>query len=426
MTDVLIIGAGATGLSAARILSKARKSVTILEARDRIGGRINTIQGEGFSFPVEAGAEFIHGDLRYTQSLLKEANVSCFSGGGRTWNIESNRLTEGDLFHNDWEELLKKLGQLDHDMPIGKFLDVYFKEPKHRSLVNAVRKFVEGYDAADIYKASALALREEWSNENVQGYRPNGGYSQLMDYLGKETQMHHGETVLSTFVKLIKWKSNYVEVVTSKREIYTARAVLITVPVSLLKKDLIEFDPPLHSHRKALQDLEVGEVVKFLVEFRERIWERGANSPFRQMPNLNFLFSDAIVPTWWTQRPHDVPLLTGWLAGPVLKTLPFESDALLQLAFQSLGYIFGTSEQKMREEIKTIKVINWQTDPLAQGAYAYSTVKTAEAVKIILRPLENTIYFAGEALYEGAEMGTVEAALAMGTQIAEKIISQSA
>lgn len=420
MTDVIVVGAGAAGLSAARILSRAKKSVAIIEARDRIGGRIHTIRGE-FSFPVEAGAEFMHGDLPFTKALMNESKVSYFSGEGRTWNVQGNKLSEGDLFHEDWDVLLEKLQSLDHDMTIGKFLELYFGESKYSSLADSVRRFVEGYDAANINKASAFALREEWSSENIKGYRPRGGYSQLMEFLRSEIEEYKGQILLSSAVKKIIWKKGHVEIITGKNERFKAGKVLITIPVSLLKGGMIEFDPPLAEHRKAIQDMEVGGVIKFLAEFRDPIWERRGSSPFRKMPGLNFLFSDAVVPTWWTQQPDNVPLLTGWLAGPVLKTFTNDNAELTDLAFHSLGYLFGTTKQALKKEVKVLKVINWYGDPYSEGAYAYSTLKTSKAVRILSRPIDDTIYFAGEALYDGAEMGTVEAALATGNLVAESI-----
>lgn len=420
MTDVIIVGAGAAGLSAARILSKAGKSTLILEARNRIGGRIHTIKGEGFSFPVEAGAEFIHGELLLTKALMEEANVSYFAGAGQTWNVKRNKLVEGDAFQDGWDELVEKLQGLDRDMTIGQFLDLHFGESRYGVLRDAVKKFVEGYDAADVNKASALALKKEWSNENIEGYRPIGGYSQLMDFLLSEIYQYKGQLHVSVVVKNIVWRKNDVEVITDNNEKFKARKILITVPVPVLKSGMIEFDPPLTSVFKALYDIEVGGVIKFLVEFRDRIWESGTG--VRQMPGLNFLFSDAEVPTWWTQIPNKAPLLTGWLAGPVVKKSPTDDEGLLRMAFKSLCYLFDATEKDVRKGVKAIKVINWYADPFSMGAYAYSTLRTAAAIEMLSHPVQETIYFAGEAFYPGAEMGTVEAALASGNETAAKLI----
>ena len=87
-----------------------------------------------------------------------------------------------------------------------------------------------------------------------------------------------------------------IEIETESGETLTARKILITVPISILKADVIQFEPPLPQHQDALRHLEIGEVIKFLFEFKDRFWERGNSTEYRQMPGLNFLFSDAFVP----------------------------------------------------------------------------------------------------------------------------------
>jgi monoamine oxidase len=425
MVDVIVIGAGAAGLSAARTLVKSDKSVCILEARERVGGRIHAIQGQGFSRPVEGGAEFMHGELPLTNGLMKEAGVTYRSGEGRTWSVVNSKLSEGDLFHDDWDSLMDCLNKLRDDITMGDFLRTYFNDPKYESLRDAVTRFVQGYDAADLEKVSALALREEWSNEDIQGFRPLGGYSQLTEFLQTDIENSGAEIRFSSVVTRIQWTGRHVEVFTEQNESFAARAALITVPVTLLKIGAVVFHPPLNSHAEALQMLEVGGVIKFLIEFKDRIWERESQSGFRQMPGLNFLFSDAFVPTWWTQKPDATPLLTGWLAGPVTQTIEQDDATLLKNAIKSLAYLFGCAEEQLLPEIQAAKVINWAQDPFALGAYAYKTLKTSAALKVLLEPVENTLYFAGEGLYDGPEMGTVEAALASGKTVAERLITEA-
>jgi monoamine oxidase len=153
-----------------------------------------------------------------------------------------------------------------------------------------VKGFVQGYDAADVNKASAMALAEEWNSGDVKGYRPMGGYAQLVEFLWHETQQRKGILKLSSVVRKIKWKTDYIEIETDSGETLTARKILITVPIPILKADVIQFEPPLLRHQHALRHLEVGEVIKFLFEFRDRFWERGDSKEYRQMPGLNFLF----------------------------------------------------------------------------------------------------------------------------------------
>ena len=423
MIDVIIVGAGAAGLSAARVLSRSEKSLYIVEARDRIGGRIHTLKNEGFSYPVEAGAEFMHGELPLTKALMKEAKVSYQPGHGRVWNVINNRLSAGNFFDEGWNDLMDRLQHLDQDITIGEFLQKHFGEAKYESLVESVKGFVQGYDAADVNKASAIALAEEWSSGDVKGYRPMGGYSQLVEFLRNEIQQRKGIFKLSSVVRKIKWKPDDIEIETESGETLTARKILITVPTSILKADLIRFEPPLPQHQDALRHLEIGDVIKFLFEFKDRFWERGNSTEFRQMPGLNFLFSDAFVPTWWTQKPNDIPLLTGWLAGPVVQTIQQDDSSLFAEAIKSLAYLFSCQPDQLLKEIRSARVVNWSADEYSRGAYAYKTLQTAAAIKIFSNSVSNTIFFAGEGLYDGAEMGTVEAALASGREAAEKILT---
>jgi monoamine oxidase len=169
--------------------------------------------------------------------------------------------------------------------------------------------------------------------------------------------------------------------------------------------------------------LEVGDVIKFLFEFNERIWEGGGFEDVRQLPELNFLFSDAFVPTWWTQSPSKIPLLTGWLAGPVVRTIRKDDRTLLAEAKQSLSYLFDCRESRLEKEIRVARVFNWASDPYSIGGYAYKTLDTASAIEIFATPVSETLYFAGEALNQGPNMGTVEAALESGIAAAAKMLS---
>lgn len=425
MVDVIIIGAGAAGLAAARIISKTGKTVTVLEARNRAGGRIYTLREGDFSFPVEAGAEFIHGNLPHTTALLKEAEVSFYETNGITWNVHNGEVNEGELFPDEWEELLTKLKDLEHDMSIAEFLNRYFSNAKYSALRNSIIRFVQGYDAADANKASAFALRDEWSGEDsLTGYRPNGGYSLLIDFLINECLQQGSVFQFNSVVREIHRHKDYIEVKIENGERFLSKKLLITIPPAVIKTGSIIFTPALGDYMDAIQKIETGSVIKFLVEFKSAFWEQRKNStPYRSMPGLQFVFSDAYIPTWWTQQPVPDPLLTGWLAGPDAVHCAKDDDAIAVEAVKALAYIFGCPQQDIEQQIKAIKVINWGADPFSRGAYAYKTVNTKSALAILSQPIQDTIYFAGEAYYNGSEMGTVEAALASGITSAQKMFT---
>lgn len=424
MVDVVIIGAGIAGLAAARSLSKSGKSVVLLEARSRAGGRIYTLPPGEFSMPAEAGAEFIHGQLPHTMALLKEANITYEKGKGSFWNVENGHLTSGGAFDEHWDEMVGALKKLKQDITIGEFLEDQFGSPDYAGLRESVTQFVQGYDAADMAKASAFALREEWSSEDdMTGYRIKGGYSKLIEYLLGECEKQHVPINFSNVVQSIQWTNGNVNVTTTAGFIYTAQKILLTVPVAVLKAGRISFSPAIPEYDEAFNRTETGGVVKFLIEFKKAIWEDDSFE-CNKMPGLHFLFSDASIPTWWTQRPNPAPLLTGWLAGPVTDSLDKNEGALLDEAIRSLSYLFNCSPKKIRDVIRTARVINWVKDPFSLGAYAYKTLSTHEVLKTLTTPVEDTIYFAGEALYDGPEMGTVEAALSSGLSAATKIMGR--
>jgi monoamine oxidase len=422
MLPIIIIGAGASGLSAAKAFGKSGRNVIVLEARDRIGGRIHTTNEKGFSVPIENGAEFIHGDLPHTHALAKAAGVRLREGSGRQWKVESGQKAEEEFFNPDWDKLIGALEALEHDMPIAEFLDRQFPGKKYENLRDSVVRFVQGFDAADVAKASSFALREEWSSTDATtGYHIVGGYSLLMDYLFEQCRLSDVMFHLSTVVKEIHWERDKVSVVCENGERYDGQKLLITIPPAVLRTGTVQFFPEPKEHIAALGNIETGSVVKFLVEFKEAEWENDDNDDFRQFPFAHFIFSDAWVPTWWTQSPSTTPLLTGWLSGPIATNLKLTDEILMDEAVKSLGYIFDCREEVLRSHIRAVKVINWQNDPFSRGAYAYKTVDTPGAIEVLSQPLEDTVYFAGEAYHEGPETGTVEAALASGEDTARKM-----
>src|SRR5690242_4699010 len=143
---ILIIGAGASGLMAARELLKAGKSVTVLEARNRPGGRIHTLHDEAFSSPVELGAEFIHGHLPLTLQLLKEAGIKYYPVVGTMLELENGQPVQSAYLNKDWELFETRIAQLEKDESIDNFLDEYFAGDRYARLKESVKGFARGYD----------------------------------------------------------------------------------------------------------------------------------------------------------------------------------------------------------------------------------------------------------------------------------------
>ena len=145
---------------AARELARASKRVTILEARDRCGGRIHPLPFADFGYPAEGGAEFVHGEAPVTNGLLREAGLSLLTIEGTQWTVEDGRLSgEGSQDPHE-AQLHKALQELQDDLTVAEFLRRHFGGSEYDRLRHSIERMAEGYDAADPKRASILALRD--------------------------------------------------------------------------------------------------------------------------------------------------------------------------------------------------------------------------------------------------------------------------
>ncbi|HUQ97169.1 MAG TPA: FAD-dependent oxidoreductase, partial [Chitinophagaceae bacterium] len=214
-----------------------------------------------------------------------------------------------------------------------------------------------------------------------------------------------------------------VEVESTTSAFFTGTKLITTIPVSLLQQPqtaaAITFKPNLPEYEAAFQKLGHGNVIKLLLEFKSAFWKEQFH-----LSGLGFLFSDEAIPTWWTQHPQPSPLLVGWCAGPHATALKDKSDAeILKIASQSLAHIFNLSLTELESNLNCGKVCNWAADPYTSGGYSYITTTTKEAFTVLAQPVKNTLFFAGEGLYNHINIGTVEAALQSGRQVAHQLLS---
>jgi monoamine oxidase len=416
--DIIIVGAGASGLIAAWELALSGRKVLILEAKKRCGGRIHTIEDENFPIPVELGAEFVHGKLPITQMLVEKAGLRWEKVRGDLWQHYNGKWSQSEEQIPNESGVMKALDDLKEDMPISQFLDTYFQDNKE--VKEGLSSYVEGYYAGDIDKVSTFALREEMQEGDERQYRIEGGYKMLVNYLVKVIEKKGVTIQLQTPVTSVEWQHNYVKLIAANKT-FQADKVLITVPIGVLQADVIKFTPNLSVLQTALNGLGFGAAIKINLSFKTAFWQKKP-----KLKKLSMFFSDQIIPTWWTQYPKDLPVLTGWVAGGESKNLVyFKKEVLLEKALQSLSNLFDMPVKELRNNLKGWYVNNWAKGTYAKGAYSYDTLNGSEIKASMKTGIQNTIFFAGEGWFDGLELGTVEAALHNGREIAHTIIAQS-
>ncbi len=414
--DVIIIGAGSAGLMAMKELLESGYHVCLIEASSSTGGRIATVKEKGFHMPLETGAEFIHGRLPLTIRMLNQANIGYEAVKGKMIRVLNGKwIQEEEEQSTHWDDLMRMLRKQKKDVTVRAFLDEHFSEPGYKELRKSVQGFVEGFDLADIGKASVLALRKEWAQADQTQYRIPGGYCQLIAWLLSNCLALKGKIYFNCFASTINFKKGNVTVTTSNRRKFEAARLIITSSIGMLQSGMIEFNPEPAAHREAISQIGFGSVSKLQLLFKTPFWKEKAD-------DIGFLITNEAIPTWWTQLPLENNLLTGWLGGPKA-TLKANNNhrTLLRSALLSLSSAFHLPHSVLTKDLVHYKISNWHNNRFILGGYSYSTLFSKKAVEILSEPIAETIFFAGEAIYSGESQGTVEAALRSGLEAARKI-----
>jgi monoamine oxidase len=436
--SVLIIGAGAAGLAAARDLSAAGVRVTLIEARERIGGRIYTHHTSNI-VPVELGAEFVHGQHPQLLQIIESSGAPLCDVTDRHWYLEDGALSNS---HDFWNKLSSLMDLMNSDQPDRTFQDFLDSLPNDEATVRAkevATRYVEGFHAANVNRIGVHGLiaanEAEAEIDGDHAFRVLGGYDIVTKALFEQSQAEGAVVNLNTIVKELRWSRNQVEAVciADKRlQRFSASQAVITLPLGVLQakhhqRGAVRFVPDLpESTQAAIEHITMGHALRIILHFRERFWEKRdlpGTDGRDDLAQLGFLhYADAPMPNWWTLLPVRLPILVGWVGGPAAeKFAGRDAESTLNDAISSLMQIFGVSEKDLRKVLLASYSHDWSSDPFSRGAYAYLPVNGLEAQRTLAYAVADTLFFAGEATSAG-HIGTVHGAIESGHRAAAEIL----
>ncbi len=424
--DVVVIGAGVAGLAAAGEVGRRGLRVLLLEARDRVGGRVFTVRQKGWPDPVELGAQFVHAGNDALWSLLKRHGLETRRVPPRHWHLGANGLAQID---DVTQRIANVTKQISERKMKGWTVAEFLAEKGHafRALDRELAVgFVEGFEAALCDEMSATAVAGETLEDDEQ-FTVVGGYERVVAALYDELPKNRVSIRLQTPCTAVEWRRGSV-LVRSPRGEFRGVAAIVTVPLGVLQargsqRGAIAFAPRLRAHEAVLAKMRMGQVIRLTLRFDARPWTRFVPPTMRDTNRTGFGFVHtrlAGVPVWWSLT--SAPVVTGWAGGPDALALAGRSAGGIEnIALTALSKVLGVQKNRLKAAVKAVATHNWSRDPFSRGAYSFAAAGAEDASEKLRQPVQRTLFFAGEATADGEEVGTVHGALGSGLRAADEV-----
>jgi monoamine oxidase len=425
--DAIVVGAGAAGVAAARMLQDYGQSVLVLEARDRIGGRIHT-DYDWADHPIELGAEFIHGEV-VTWDLLRQFDLNAFPvlhesqaylhtpKGSRLRHppvaLEPAEQIAFDLLESnessiwDWVDAWIAAGKPDTDLATMLHQsDVIIPEDLRQVIDNSYSSDYGVYlHQLGVYGVAESTYEGDGANE----YRIAAGYGKLLDRLAQGLNIQ-----LTQPVTQIEWASDYAIVTTASNQQFTTDRVIITLPLALLQKNTVTFIPALPTWKqKAIQGIGLTHIIKLILKFDRPFWPK----------DWEYCVTHLDSQLWWRPgagQDNEAPILTAFVGSDGADRIRALGEVeAAKLGVKHLEEIFGVD---LSDRLVDAKLIDWQAEPYSQMGYTYTPVNGVGLRYKLGESLHDRLFFAGEAT-SVLRPSTVHGAFETGFRVAQEILN---
>lgn len=381
--DVVVIGAGATGIAAGRELRRRGVTCLILEARDRLGGRAWT-EPSGTGYPLDLGCEWLHSaDRNVLAGMAPKLGFAldtseppwrrrhCQVGFGR--DEQAMFEAEHGAFHQRLEQAAAEARRTGRDRPASDLLD---PNARWNGLIDAISTY---YNGASLECVSVVDF-DRYEDSGVD-WRVKGGYGAMIAAAGAGLPVQ-----LGCRVTRVDATGLAVKIDTDGGTIETGK-IIVTAPTSVLASGAIPFDPPLDEHMAAAAVLPLGLADKLYF----RLHDAEAFAPDTRLIGA----PDRVDTGSYTLRPRGRLLVEGYFGGDYARHL--ERGGLDAFADAARGEITAALGHDIGEKMTPVVATAWARDPLAMGSYSHALPGHADARRKLATPVDDRILFAGEA-----------------------------
>jgi len=401
-TEIVIIGGGAAGIAAARRIADARLDCLLVEARSRLGGRAWTINSE---FPIDLGCGWLHSADRNPWREAAEVQGRSIDKTPPPWMRRSAPigfpLSEQDAFLRARRQFHEQLGSLPEDKP--DVAAATFLEPRGRwnALINALSTYGSG---AELDRVSARDL-DRYGDSGVN-WRVVEGYGTVIAAHGRGLPV-----MLGCPVRLIDRRGKRLRMETPNGAI-AADAAIVTVPTPVLAEETIAFTPALPEKTEAALGLPLGLADKLFLSLSDA-------EEFDKESRL-FGHSDRSRTGVYHFRPFGRPQIEAYFGGRLAAELEAAGDdAFVDFAVNELVSLLGSN---FARRVRLLKLHRWGIDPFSRGSYSYALPGQAECRAALAAPVDDRLFFAGEACSR-SDYSTAHGAYLTGVAAAEQVIA---